>query len=374
MKLKGLILLCLTAILLGGCRIEPPLNLRQSVKTRLVLDARVDVQVMWQVNWQSQWNFNWNTAAYGPVGYNMPGSMRAHVYSHNAFGDKSAHNVYNFLGESTTLDVFVGIHDFLFHNNDSEAILFRSDGEMSDINAYTRIISSGLRASSQVFTMAHKALGLQTRADDDEIKEPVALQPDDLFSVYVPDYYISDDLNDYVYENGRYVLKLEHELNPVTFIYLFQVRLLNNAGRVVGSSAGAALTGVAAGANLMTRMSESSTVSIPMDVHMDRDQDMLGAKVYCFGIPGCDAYDPASVAAAPDGKHYFVLNISYINGTYRNIRIDVTDEVRALPLGGVIPLEIDVDDFPPEGSSGSGGFNALVNDWNDEGGYTTIIS
>lgn len=374
MKGKGLILICLTAMLLGGCRIEPPLNLRKAVQTRLALETRVDVQVMWQVNWQASWTFNWNTAAHGPIGYNLPASMRAHVYSHDAFGSTSGHNIYNFAGESTLLDVFVGYHDFLFHNNDSEAILFRSDGDFADINAYTRIISSGLRASSQVFTMAHKAQGLQTRADEDEINEPVALQPDDFFSVYVPHYYISDNLDDYVYENGRYVLKLEHELNPVTFIYLFQVKLLHNEGRVVGSSAGAALTGVAGGANLMTRTSYSSTVSIPMNVYMDRNQDMLGAKVYCFGIPGCDAYDPASVAAAPDGKHYFVLNISYINGTYRNIRIDVTDEVRALPLGGVIPLEIDVDDFPPEGSSGSGGFNALVNDWNDDGGYSTIIS
>ena len=101
---------------------------------------------------------------------------------------------------------------------------------------------------------------------------------------------------------------------------------------------------------------------------------MLGAKVFSFGIPDCNAYDPESVAAAPDGKHYFVLNVTYVNGTYKNIRMDVTEEVRALPLGGVIPLEIDVDDFPPEGGTGGGGFNALVGDWNEETGSTTIIN
>ena len=102
---------------------------------------------------------------------------------------------------------------------------------------------------------------------------------------------------------------------------------------------------------------------------------MLGAKVFTFGIPGCNPYDDSSVAAAPEGKHYLVLNITYVNSTNRNISLDVTDQVRARPLGGVISLEIDVDDFPPDDSGGGGGgFNALIGDWDEQTGSTTIIN
>jgi len=48
--------------------------------------------------------------------------------------------------------------------------------------------------------------------------------------------------------------------------------------------------------------------------------------------------------------------------------------VNALPLGGVIELDVDVDDIPPEsGTTGSGGgFDALVSEWSERTGATTI--
>lgn len=368
-------LLVLAAALAGGCRIEPPLFLRKAVATELLLDTKVDIQVMWQANWETQWQFNWNPTLYGQLGYRLPGSMRVHIYSHDSNGVPVSHVVHNFVGNTTQMNIFAGYHDFLFHNNDSEAIQFTSDGELGDVWAFTRDISRGLKTSSPVYTLSQKSRGLDTKAEPDEPDEPVSLPPDDLFSVFVPDYYVSDNLDDYVFENGKYILKMEHELLPATYIYLFQITLLNNDGRVVGSSGGAAVTGMAGGADLTTRMAEVETVSVPMSVYMDRANDMMGAKVYSFGIPGCNAYDPESVAAAPDGTHYYVLNVTYENGTYKNIRIDITEEIRALPLGGVIPIVIDVNDFPPEGGAvGDGGFNALVGDWDEKTGSTTIIN
>ena len=103
--------------------------------------------------------------------------------------------------------------------------------------------------------------------------------------------------------------------------------------------------------------------------------DLLGARVITFGIPGCNPYDDQSVAAAPS-EHYLVLSVAYNNGTYKNIHVEVTDQVRALPSGGVITVELDVDDFPPEeGEQGEGGgFNALIGEWDEETGSHTIIN
>ena len=333
---------------------------------------------MWQINWAANWTFNWNVATLGPVGYTIPTSMRMHVFTQGPDGDPVAHVVHNFVGDEAQMEVFVGTHDLLFHNNDSEAILFKQESDFAHVHSYTRKVANGIKASTRILTVAQKLAA--TKADDDEqvetlLDEPVNLTPDGLFSLYDPNQVISDNLDDYELVGNKYILRIEGELNPSTYIYLFQLKLVNNDGRVIGSAGGAALTGMAQGVDLMTRETWTETASYLMDVYMDKEQDMLGAKVYTFGVPGCNPYDAASVAAAPAGEHYLVLNVSYVNGSYRNISIPVTDDIRSLPTGGVITLELDVNDFPPdESAGGSGGFEALIGGWDEETGSTTIIN
>ena len=378
MTLRRFIPALIALALLGGCTIEPPLHLRKAVATNVVLQTRVSTDIMWQLNWQAQWNYVWQTELYGPLGYTAPTRMRMHVYTIDDGGQRKSHNVYNFNGLEGTADIFVGYHDLLFHNNDSEVNLFRSDDDLSDISAYSRIISSGIKTSTMVKTLEQKAMATKADIDDTEINESVTFMPDELFTLCKPNYYISDDLDNYEYVNGKYVLRIQGELKPATFICLFQIKFVNNYGRVIGSMGGAALTGMAYSVNMASGFTDETTVTVPMDVHINKteDPDMMGARVLSFGIPGCNPYDGASVAAAPQGKHWFVLNVNFSTGTYKNIRIDVTDQIRALPTGGVIQLEVDVDDFPPEETdppvSGGGGFNPLVGDWNEEVGSTTI--
>lgn len=365
-------LVSLGVLFLGSCSIEPPLYLRRPVATRLVLSTHVNVDIMWQLSWQAQWQFNWDVDALGPVGYPQPASMRLHIYTQNAEGAPATHSVHNFVGTTSTMDVFVGKHNLLFHNNDSETLLFTADDELSPVHSYTRIISSGLRTSNQIRTTAQKMSDYQTKTEE-IMDEPVALMPDALFALYDENRVITDNPDDYVFEDGRYVLKITGDLTPATYIYLVQIKLLNNGGRIVGSAGGGAITGMSDGVNLWTRETHSSTVSVPMDVYMDRAQDMLGARVLTFGLPGCNPYDQASIDAAPAREHFLVMNISYSNGSWKNVRVDVTDQVRDLPLGGVITLEIDVNDIPPDGGSASGGgFQALVSDWDEQTGITTI--
>lgn len=369
-------ILALAALLVAGCCIEPPLHLRRVVTTKVT--TKVDLDLKWQLNWSAKWDFNWSVATSDPLGYSVPTTMRLHIYTQGPDGTPVSHMVHNFVGSESQMDVFVGTHNYLFHNNDSEAILFQADGDLEPVHAYTRKVSSGLKESSPVYTTSQKLAGFTKAGDEEEdpVAEPVNLMPDDLFSLYDPNQKITDNPNDYIFENGKYVLKIEGMLEPSTFIYLVQVNLLNNAGRVIGSAGGGALTGMAEGVNLVTRETWSTTASVFTDVYMDKAQDMMGVRFSTFGIPGCNPYDDASVAAAPQKEHYFVLNVSYSNGSNRNIRMDITDQLRALPLGGVINLEIDVNDFPPGegGGSGGGGFQALIGGWDEETGTTTIIN
>lgn len=372
------IVIAVAVIAMAGCTIEPILHLRKAVRAQVAVTPKINVDVMWQINWAANWTFNWNVATLGPVGYTIPTSMRMHVFTQGPDGDPVAHVVHNFVGDEAQLEVFVGTHDLLFHNNDSEALLFKQESDFAHVHSYTRKVANGIKASTRILTVAQKLAA--TKADDDEqvetlLDEPVNLTPDGLFSLYDKDQVITDNLDDYELVGNKYILRIEGELNPSTYIYLFQLKLVNNDGRVIGSAGGAALTGMAQGVDLMTRETWTETASYLMDVYMDKEQDMLGAKVYTFGVPGCNPYDAASVAAAPAGEHYLVLNVSYVNGSYRNISIPVTDDIRSLPTGGVITLELDVNDFPPdESAGGSGGFEALIGDWDEETGSTTIIN
>jgi len=344
--------------------------------TNIRVVTNVNVGVMWQVDWQSRWQVNWDETTMGPLGYSDPYRMRMHVYTQGPAGELVSHAQHSFEGNTLELDVFVGTHNMLFYNLDSEVNLFQSENALSDVYAYTRKISKGLKSAHPVYTMQQKLNGFMTRAetDEEEEEEPVVLAPESLFSLYHKDQVITDNPEDYVYENGRYVIKIEGVLTPATYVYLFKIKLINNSGRITASPGGAALTGMAQGVNLATKETLKSTVSMPMEVYMDPSKNELYARVMTFGNPGCNPYDEDSVASMPDKAHDFVMNVSYMNGSYRNIRVDVTDQIRALPLGGVINLELDVNDFPPETNpSKGGGFDAIIDTWEDETAETTVI-
>ncbi|MBP5626237.1 MAG: DUF5119 domain-containing protein [Bacteroidales bacterium] len=376
MKARRLIALCPLLLLACGCRIEPPLHLRQTLDLEIELALDLDVDLIWQADWENRWTFAWDPQVHGELAYEAPRSVRMHSYARNADGLISSMQVYNFMGTSGSIRAVAGTYDFLFYNNDSEALLFDTESSSYDVYAYTRTISSGLKLSTPVKTLGQKQTGTKGDAELEAEDDPVVLQPEGLFSSFTPERFISDDPADYELVDGRYVVHMEGTLHPSDFIWLVQVRLLNNAGRVIGSAGGCALTGMAEGVDLKTGISGTKNVTVPSDLLMDRsvDPDQLGARIVSFGIPGCDAYDPQSVAAAPAGKHFLVLSIFYNNGTYNNIHVDVTDQVRALPTGGVISLELDVDDFPPEhGQQGPGGFEALLEGWEEHTGNIDII-
>lgn len=365
-----------------SCRIDPPLHLRKAVDAEIVLTTEVQVEFLWQVDWETLWDFSWVEEVLGPLSYRDPKSMRLHVYTLGPDGVPTTHQIHNFMGLEGSIRVFVGTHNFLFHNNDSEVILFEAEDDMAPIQATTRIISPGLRESTMVQTIAQKSKADETK-DYYTGEEPVAYAPDELFSLFDKAHVISDDLSTYEYIDGRYVIRVEGKLLPSTYIYLIQVRLHNNDGRVNGCGGGAAITGAAAGVDLVTRQTWDKTVSIPFEMYINKeeDPDLLGGRVISFGLKGCrNPYGTGGEEEeADDARHYLVLSLSYENGGYKNVRIDITDQFQDLPTGGVISVDLDVNDFPPDDPptpppGGEGGFQALINGWEEQTGSVTIIN
>lgn len=369
-----LLLLCAQV---SGCHIGPELHLRQSIATEIMLEAQVNVNLVWETEWEAHWVFPWSESAFGEMGYQEPSSMSVHIYPLDANGEHKAHSVQHFYGTSTEMPISAGMHDLLFHNNDSESLIFTTKDEIKDdIYCTTRVISSGLKASDPVMTPLQKSTSETKASKDSSYKQdPVSLMPDALFVLYDQREIISDNLEDYEYIDGRYVYRIEGELEPASYIHLIQIHLLNNQGRVVGSNSGAVITGVAAGVDLQTRIATTTSVSVPMDMHFDRKTDIMAARAITFGIPGCDPLDAESLTKAPESVHFLIINMCYSNNSWKNIRVDITDAFRAHPKGGVIDLALDVNDFPPESAKtdGNGGFNALIDEWEEEEGGITIV-
>lgn len=374
MRTRRFIACCSLLLLACGCRIEPPLYLRQAIDCEIDLTPDLDVDLLWQADWKARWAFAWDAASNGPLGYEAPRSTRMHSYVRDLDGQTASAQVFNFTGTSVRTRIMTGAYDFLFYNNDSEALLFDTATRPNDVYAYTRVISPGLQLTMPVQTLAQKLAGSKADGGLKAENDPVVLQPDGLYTCWLPDRFVSDDPDVCELVDGRPVVRITGTLSPADFIWLVQVRLLNNRGRVVGSGGGCALTGMADGVDLKTGVTGTGTVTVPSDLLLNRtaDPDLMGARFVSFGIPGCNAYAPASVRDAPEGEHFLVLNILYNNGTYNNIRVDVTGQLRALPTGGVITLELDVDDFPPESGGQGGGFSAIMQDWDEQVGELVI--
>ena len=368
--------LMLATLFAAGCSIDPPLYLRTQIESVVSVQTQVSVNLMWQVDWQARWTYHWDTAVLGPEGYEEPEAMSLHIYPLDDHGGHLSHSVKNFMGNTTEIPFVEGVYDLLFHNNDSEVLLFAPyDDTTDDIRCYTRVISSGLKHSSPVMTLEQKEEQKQkdmgTKAVVAPEEESVTLMPEGLFTLYDAGHAISGNLEDCELIDGKYVILIKGELTPATYIHLVQVTLHNNYGRITGSG-GAVLTGVADGVNLRTNISDAGTVSILTEVDMDEELDMMGMKFISFGIPECDPYSQESVDSSVS-EHCLVLNVLYANGNYRNISVDITEMFRALPLGGVINLDLDVNDFPPEGGGeGGGSFKALISDWDEVVGGATI--
>ena len=136
MKKRMILTLLGLVMLTGACTIDPPLHLRKTAETAVVLVPTITTTFMWQVNWQTEWQFNWSVDALGPLEYVVPNSVRMHDYTLDPDYQPKSHTVYNFNGTNGQVQLFQGVHNLLFHNVGSEVNLFRAENDLADVHAY----------------------------------------------------------------------------------------------------------------------------------------------------------------------------------------------------------------------------------------------
>lgn len=378
----------------AGCE-RKPLYLRvgEANVEVAVYDVRLDL--MWGVDWETQWQYEWNEELeeYGVLGYSRPDWIRATIYNLDSYTKQRLNyftKTFGLEGGRVTL-VAGNWYDMLFYNAGTEYILFNQQEQYQYYNATTR--------SSQL-TQYHRADGAAPAPDREGPENPAAYvdynQPDELFGVMLDTLDISDDPDEYeieIDEDGSitYIYNITAEMAPYTFIYLYQIMIVNNCdsvGNRIEGARGLTVTGLAQGTELYTRTNWNSTISVSSEdikklqtgknlTLPDGTQvvgDVMACRMLTWGLPGVNplAERIRGGMTQIDDANYIGVGLTLRNGYTYTITRDITEQMHMRPTGGVITIVVDAADIPeeiinikPDPTTG-GGFNAKVEDWEKE--------
>lgn len=413
-------LTALAAALFASCAIEPPLHLHEDIDLELPA-VDLNIEVLWDYiisyddkvyNYKDQWIYGWDdkdTQIFGPIGYREPHVFNFYPY-YTGWTPGGKHETYPLrhivYGNYYTSQYNYGYYDFLVWNEVDE-----TDGAQN--THFEEVGYDYVRAYTTPSMNATQHAGKFANAVN---------QPEDLFSAYDKGISIPDPGEDYAAhgfvwdeERQRWVKSFRSVLTPATYIYLTQIVLVNNRGRVTAVEGYANLTGMAYDTNVNTHVTGTDPVSVyynnrmkkfsdtgitlsgtfpnrlstfigPTDsvtkkavetTYTDEPVDVIGGKLLTFGM--CDL-NPGSFSARAtyaesyrrindidQSPHYIEVPLQFYNGQRAVYSFDVTDQVRTLFKGGVLTVVIDVAHLPiPDSGGPNSSFDAEVEEMHQE--------
>ena len=372
---KLITVLCLLP-LLASCERMPELHLYDSADVDYTLPLiDLNLEVYWDYelsygvyyDWRAEWFYGWDEAdkqLFGELGYTEPtvfnlrryytgeAPYTPHAY---ALSDKVYGNTFHGRYEW-------GFWDLLVWNDINpidgvQSLNFDETTTLDQVTAYTNQSMRTTRYSAPRYTHAF-------------------YEPELLFAAYEQAIHIDPALDGFEYDEERnvYVKKLNMVLEPITYIYLTQVILHNNRGRIVSTDGSANLSGMARSVVLNTGIAGNDPITVYYNVRMKKDLDkegenvdIVGGRVITFGMCNINANRINRRADVLDEQHHYMdVTMQFNNGMDSTIVFDVTEQVRKRYKGGVITVELDVDTVPIPQRSGGSAFNAVVEDFKEE--------
>lgn len=407
-------------LLLTSCAIEPPLHLHEDLDLDLP-EIDLDIDVIWDYlisydqkvyDYRDYWLYGWDEEdehIFGPIGYREPTEFHFYPY-YTSWTPGGKHIIaperHYITGHTFTGQYNFGYYDFLIFNEPGE-----TDGaqntHLEEVGYdYVRAFTNPSMNSTQHHGRSTNALN----------------QPEELFSAYEIGVSIPDPGQDFTQHGfvwdelrGKWIKTLNAVLTPVTYIYLTQIILVNNNGRVTAVEGNANLTGMAYETNVNSHVTGPDPISVYYKNRLKKFSetsttlsgtfpnqfatfigatdpatkqpipatftaapvDVIGGKVLTFGMCGLDpgefdtrasyAESIQRIEEIDPSLHYIEVALLFNNGQRQVYSFDVTDQVRSLFKGGVLTVVIDVDHLPiPDAPSSGSGFDATVEDWEHE--------
>ena len=372
-------LLLLALLALSSCYREPPLHLYDIDNPALALPiVELSLDTYWNYDgnlginydWRAEWYYGWDDEdrrIFGELEYEEPTKffLRRYYTGNEKEGTRIERRNAYISGRTFRASYDWGFWDILAWNDVKtidgvQSLNFDEKSSYDeDILAYT---------NTTMYSSRYYAPRYQNSF----------YEPEQLFSACEKGVEINKNLDGFEYdeENDIWIRKLNMYLEPLTYIYLPQIILHNNRGRINGVQGIANLSGMARFTSLNSGIAGTDAIAVNFNVRLKNDKDfkagekvdIAGGRIMTFGICGLNANRVSHVDDKLDSeRHYLDLNMTFNNGMDSTFVFDVTDQVRKRYKGGVITIELDVDTVPIPRRKGGSGFNAVVKDY-EEGG------
>lgn len=384
---KLYILFCLPILVIAGasCTRGPELHLYRAsqIETTPIIDIDLDLYWDYQLemgmdleyDWKAEWFYGWDEsdmALFGPVGYTMPESFNIRRYHTNAPNDRHA-AVYKedgWSGKYYRAAYEFGFWDILVWNENTapvQGLIIDEDSNPDAVVGYTNPVG---------YAAATRSV------------ESTVYQPEALFSGYISDIEINSSYDGFEErfiegeKNKVWYRKTDISLKPCTYIYLTQLILKNNNGKIAAVDGSARLSGMARSVCLNTGVSGNDPVSVDYDVRLKKNcnmngenVDIVGGRLLCFGMCNLNpngistkSLQASSIVKSYDmSRHYIDLQMQFNNGIDSTFVFDVTDQVQNRFKGGVLTLMLDMDTVAIPSRGGGSAFDAVIVDYEDGG-------
>ena len=363
--------------------IDPPLNLPGQELLAEMPAVETELNVVWnvQIDWATDWYYGWDEkddSIWGDIGYQMPKSYQVRRYYKGNNAHARHTNVDAF---STRNSVFRRYFSFGFYDINIWSDIDSKDG--TQVLVINEQLDSVTATTTGTRGMSRSAVRLNNSQEvkDDEIGIiGLTNQPEIFYAAYPEDIFISNNLSDYEYDPVEhiYVKKIETQLQPLVYIYLVQILLINNDGRVKGINGNAALSSMASGTNLNTGHTNNQPTIVYFNTRLKRNMvaegqfcDIIGGKLTTFGLCDMEPYTRAGSiyrGTRSSLNNYLFFDLLFSNNGVKTYSVDVTDQCQTQAHGGVITVRIDCSklEMPTEPENGSGSlFLPTVEDYDD---------
>lgn len=332
-------------------------------------------------DWISDWVYDWDEkddSIWGGIGYTKPTSYQVRHYYIGKEPNFPHTDVEAFSTNDTCFNraFTTGYHDLLIWSDidskDGSQVLVIKETKDS-VTATT----TGTRGMSR---SVFKLVGTRELVEEDDV---VGLknQPEIFYSSYSENIYISGDKNDYEYnaDKNTYTMTIHAPMRPMVYIYLVQIVLLNNDGRVKGTNGNTAISAMASGTNLNTGHTNNIPSIVYFNTRLKRDIEfegekceVIGGKFTTFGLCDMEPFTRSgSIYSGSRGDlaNYLLFDLVFNNNGVKTYSVEVTDQCQSQAHGGLITVYVDCSklELPEEGAdSGTGSlFLPTVEDYQD---------
>lgn len=328
-RLAALLLVC--TLLAGACQRRPFSSRNTGVNLVLKINTRIVNQ----------------------VDVALPANMRVGMYSH----DNHSLSYADFVGpEGGYISPEPGTYDILVYNFETESTILRGEDDFLKAEAYTNEISPYLKGQIKGLLEQRRKLRQErlasssvseTAATDDE--ERVVYEPDHLFVGRVK----GQDIPRLLLEEGDREIVIEVDATSIVETWKIEIKGVQGAEYI--SSISAIISGQAASTYLYSGEDSDESVSVYFTMQTNRartsDEGMIMGSFNTFGKkPGVESELSLDVSITDSG------------GNNYDLHYDITSDFLDNPER-VIVIEDDISIDPP--SSGGGGFDPSVEDWDD---------